>query len=77
LFSALYDLIEVGRKTAVSRDVNPPQSPDTNFYAADTNELLFLALRKLATLNRVATVRIVAARDLSTVDPLEVRFEIQ
>lgn len=77
IFKALLDLIEKGREAASERRVNPPLSPQKpDFYAPDTKQRLFEALRRLETLKRPASVSIVAAADQTTVEPLRVRFEV-
>lgn len=78
IFNNLLNLIEDGRKEAVKRKVDPPQSPDEpNFFASGTNVSLFEALRRIEAGKRVMRVNLVAAQDLSTVEPLRVRFEIE
>ncbi|HEX9996784.1 MAG TPA: DUF3084 domain-containing protein [Abditibacterium sp.] len=78
IFRALLDLTDAGRQRAVERRVNPPQSPqEPNFYAAGTNVALFAALRRIEASKKVQRVRLVAADELSTVEPLRVRFEIE
>ena len=78
IFSALSTrLIEIGRQTATQKGVNPPQSPDEpTFYANGTNEALFEALSLVKAQNKTVRVRLVAAQDLTTVEPLRVRFEV-
>ena len=75
IFNALLRLIEAGRAAAVRRGVNPPESPDDpNFYENGTNEQIFDALRRISTRRETVNVSLVAADDLSTVEPMRVRF---
>jgi uncharacterized protein (DUF3084 family) len=78
VFNKLQDLTDDGRTVAIGRKVNPPQSPQEQyFYAAGTNVALFAAMRRIQAAGKTVTVRLVAADDLSTVEPLRVRFEIE
>jgi len=78
VFSGLNRLLDLGREQAVAQNVTPPFSPASpNFYSSGTNERMFQALRDVEALKRPATVKLVAASDLSTVDPLNVRFEVE
>lgn len=78
IFRSLLDLTDLGRREAEKRGVNPPQSPDEpNFYAEGTNVRLFETLRLIATSQARLRVNLVTARALSTVEPLQVRFEIE
>lgn len=78
IFNNLLNLTEEGRREAVKRKVDPPQSPyEPNFYAVGTNVSLFGALRRIEATKRLVRVNLVAAEELSTVEPLRVRFEIE
>lgn len=78
VFNKLLNLTDVGRGIAIDRRVNPPQSPqEPNFYASGTNVALFAALRRIEAAEKPVRVRLVASDDLSTVEPLRVRFEIE
>jgi uncharacterized protein (DUF3084 family) len=78
IFNKLQKLTDDGRNEAAQRRVNPPQSPQEQyFYAAGTNVALFAALRRIEAKGKPVTVRLIAADDLSTVEPLRVRFEIE
>ncbi|MBW3638004.1 MAG: DUF3084 domain-containing protein [Armatimonadetes bacterium] len=78
IFNQLFTvLIEMGRKEAEKRGVNPPLAPDEpNFFASGTNVSLFEALRRIEASKRAQRVTLVAAKELSTVEPLQVRFEV-
>lgn len=78
VFRALLDLIEQGQRAARERGVNPPQSPDQpDFYENGTNEQLFEALREVQKLGERAQVQLIAAEDLSSAEPLRVRFNVK
>ncbi len=78
IFSSLLDLIDLGRREAEKRGVNPPQSPnEPSFYAEGTNVLIFEALRRINSSQARVGVTLVTAKALSTVEPLQVRFEIE
>ncbi|PQV64583.1 putative conserved protein, contains DUF3084 domain [Abditibacterium utsteinense] len=78
IFRSLLDLTDLGRREAEKRGVNPPQSPDEpNFYAEGTNVRLFEALRRIEGSKARLRVNLVAAKALSTVEPLQVHFEIE
>lgn len=78
VFRALLDLTDQGQRAARAQGVNPPQSPDQpDFYENGTNEQLFEALRAVQALKARAQVRLIAAEDLSSTDPLRVRFEVK
>ena len=78
LFSALSELVEVGREVASRSGVTPPLSPEVpSFYAPGTNEQLFETLRKITALDGPARVTITTAAPISTADQLSVRFEVE
>jgi uncharacterized protein (DUF3084 family) len=78
IFNALLALVEAGRREATRKGVNPSQTPDEpNFYENGTNEQIFVALRQIESSGKPVTVKIVAAEDLSTVEPVRVRFEVK
>lgn len=78
IFNQLFTvLIEMGRREAEKRGVNPPLAPDEpNFFASGTNVSLFEALRRIEASKRPQLVTLVAAKELSTVEPLQVRFQV-
>jgi hypothetical protein len=77
LFKLLLELADVGEKAARERGVAPPLTPDRpNFYAAGTNERIFEAIRQIQAVKKSVQVRLVAAENLSTIEPLRVRFEV-
>ncbi len=76
IFKQLLNLANEGQRTAEKGGVQPPLSRDVPFYALHTNERIFEALRSIQALKSLANVRIVAAEDLSTANPLRVRFEV-
>ncbi len=77
IFNQLLALANEGESVARGRGVVPPLSPDApNFFAAGTNERIFEALRRVQQHEGAVGVRLVAADDLSTVEPLRVRFEV-
>ncbi|HEX8465434.1 MAG TPA: DUF3084 domain-containing protein [Abditibacterium sp.] len=78
VFGALNNLIEMGREEAIKRNVNPPLTlAEPNFYAEGTSVGLFEALRRIEASHEAKRVRLVAAQELSTVEPLRVRFEVE
>jgi uncharacterized protein (DUF3084 family) len=78
IFRQLNNLIETGRAAAIKRNVNPPLSPaEPYFFASGTEVSLFEALRRIEANGGVQRVRLIAAQDLSTVEPLRVRFEVE
>ena len=77
IFNALLQLVNAGERAARERGVSPPLTLAVpNFYASGTNERIFEALRRIAGADRPVTVRLVAADDLTTVEPLDVQFEV-
>lgn len=77
VFQQLQDLVDTARRNAVKRGAYPPLSPDAqNFFDGDTGPKIFNALREVQAIGRPVTVRIVAARDLDSAEPLQVRFVI-
>lgn len=77
IFNQLLALANEGESVARGRGVTPPLTPDApNFFAAGTNERIFEALRRIQDHDGPVGVRLVAADDLSTVEPMRVRFEV-
>lgn len=77
IFSELLKLADKGAELARGKGVQPLLSAQNpNLFADDTNERIFEAIRRIQQQPGAVTVRLVAARDVSTVDPIHVRFEI-
>lgn len=77
IYGALTNLIEVARRRAVSHGASPPLSPEApTFFASDTGERIFEAKSQVQKANRRVLVRILAARDLNTAEPLQIRFQV-
>ena len=80
IFNQLLRLVDRGGKTeAQKRGVVPLITVETpNFFAPDTNLRIFEAMRELQSLGagRRATVKLVAADAISTVESPRVRFEV-
>jgi uncharacterized protein (DUF3084 family) len=77
IFNQLLALVNSGEKAARERGVTPPLTPEApNFYAGGTNERIFEALRQIQAHKGTVDVRLVAADDLTTVEPLRVRFDV-
>ncbi len=77
IFKQLYvDLANDGQRAAEKKGVQPPLARNVPFYAPNTIERIFEALRSIQALKGLANVRIVASEDLSTTSPLRVRFEV-
>lgn len=77
IFSELLKLADKGAELARGKGVQPllsAQSP--NLFADDTNQRIFEAIRRIQQQPGAVTVRLVAARDVSTVDSIRVRFDI-
>lgn len=75
IFNRLIALINEGGKIAREKGVTPllsEQVPD--FFAAGTNEQIFDTLRALQAQGKPMLVRMVAAEDIYSVDPVSVRF---
>jgi hypothetical protein len=51
-------------------------SEKDKFYAADTNERVFDALRRIRSVGGPATVNLVTDSNITRLDQLKVRFEI-
>ncbi len=78
IFNSLLELTSLGRTTAEKRGVNPPQlGNEPLFYAKDTNVEIFKALRMLESSKKRLRVNLIAARALTTVEPLQIRLEIE
>jgi hypothetical protein len=77
IYGSLYSLIEEARRNAIALKVSPPLSPESpTFFASDTNQKILDALREVQKVKRPVSVRLVAARDLNTAEPLQIRFQI-
>ena len=75
IFRQLQDLVDAARRNADKRGARPPLSPDEqNFFDGDTGPKIFDALREVQKFDHPVSVRIVAARDLDSAEPLQVRF---
>lgn len=78
IFNSLLELTNLGRSEAERRGVNPPQLGDEPlFYAKDTNVAIFKVLRQIESSRARVRVNLVAAKALSTVEPLRIRLEIE
>ena len=78
IFNQLLALLGESEKRARDLGVVPLlTSANQYFYANGTNERIFEALRSIRDAGGVARVRVLAAEDVTTVDPLRVRFEIE
>lgn len=78
IFTSLFDLLEFGQREAKKRGVDPPTSlNNADFYAEDTKPKLFEALRRIEGTKSRVNVNLVTARALTTVEQLQVRFEIE
>jgi uncharacterized protein (DUF3084 family) len=77
VFNQLLALMNQGESAARAKGVMPVISTSSQFfYAGGTNERIFDALRRIQTLSATARVRLIAAQDLTTVEPLRVRIEV-
>lgn len=77
LFNQFLKMVSQGEQVASQRGVAPLLTEeDPNFFASGTNERIFEALRQVQSRNSSVTVRLVASDDLTTVEPLRVRFEV-
>jgi hypothetical protein len=47
------------------------------FFALGTNERVFEALRQIQALKAPAHVKLIAAQDINTVEPVRVRFDVE
>ncbi|RYX85012.1 DUF3084 domain-containing protein [bacterium] len=88
IFGRLQRLVETARVNAVKNGANPPIPPeiplplDSNtpqpetqhFFDGDTGPKMFEALRAVQKYDHPVKVRIVAARDLDSAEPLQIRF---
>ncbi len=78
IFRSLQDLLNLGQQRAETVGVMPPFLPEEPyFYASGTNVRIFAALRAIEASKRRLQVNLVAYKALSTVEPLQVRFEIE
>ena len=77
IFSDLLKLADKGAELARGKGVQPLLSAQNpNLFADDTNQRIFEAIRRIQQQNGAVSVRLVAARDVSTVDSIRVRFDI-
>ncbi len=76
IFGQLEDLIDLARFNAERQGANPPLLPNAPFFDGDTSQKMFDTWRKIQHLGRSVPVRIVAARDLDSTEPLQIRFQI-
>lgn len=77
IFGQLNRLVEAARVNAVKRGSSPPLSPEeVNFFDGDTGQKLFDALRQVQKVGHPVEVRVVAARDLDSAEPLQIRFVV-
>ncbi|HEX8237425.1 MAG TPA: DUF3084 domain-containing protein [Abditibacteriaceae bacterium] len=77
LFNQFLKMVSQGEQLARQRGVVPLLTQDDpNFFASGTNERIFEALRQVQSHNGSVGVRLVAGDDLTTVEPLRVRFEV-
>jgi uncharacterized protein (DUF3084 family) len=77
LFNQFLKMVGQGEQLARQRGVAPLLTQDDpNFFASGTNERIFEALRQVQSHNGSVGVRLVASDDLTTVEPLRVRFEV-
>jgi len=80
IFGDLQKLVEEARVNAVKNGASPPlplalSSNDRNFFFdGDTGPKLFDAVDQVKKVGHPVSVRIVAARDLDSAEPLQVRF---
>lgn len=77
IFNQLLKVVNDGEQNARERGMQPLLTDETpNFYAGETNERIFEALRRIQKLNGPAKVSLVASANLTTIDQLRVRFEV-
>ncbi len=76
IFNQLLQLAQHGEDAARDRNVQPLLPPGEPFFASDTNERVFEALRRIQAAGGTVTVRLVADADITTLDQPRVRFEI-
>jgi hypothetical protein len=77
IFNQLLALLNDAEKAARARGAVPlPTKENPYFFSGGTNERIFDALRRIQALGSAAHVRLVAAKDLTTTEPVRVRFEI-
>ncbi|HEX8833667.1 MAG TPA: hypothetical protein VF719_05675, partial [Abditibacteriaceae bacterium] len=78
IFNQLEALVNAGQEAAQDRGVVPLlDERNPYFYAAGTNERIFDALRTIQMRATTTRVRLVAADELTTVEPMRVRFEVE
>lgn len=78
IFNQLLKLLNETEQRARERGVAPlPTRENPLFYPTGTNERVFEALRRIQSEGGTASVRLIAAEDISTVDSPRVRFEIE
>ena len=78
IFRQLLALVDArGAEVARQRGLAPVLAPEENLYAGDTRERIFEALRRIQSGGGPSAVRLVAADDISTVDQLRVKIEVE
>lgn len=70
--------IDQGEKFAINVKKAAPILPpdDMYIYAPNTRDQMFQALRRIQTMSGVVKVRLLAAKDLTNIDRLQVRYDI-
>jgi hypothetical protein len=77
IFNQLLRLMSQGEAKAHEKGSMPITPPDSPFiYAAGTNERVFVALRKIQTFTGSVNVKMVAAQNITTIDPMQVEFVV-
>jgi len=77
IFRGLLRLTDEGAARARRLGASPlSKSRDEPFFGEGTNERIFETLRRIGELHKPVAVRLVADDDISTVEPVKVRFEI-
>jgi hypothetical protein len=78
VFNQLLSLLNEAESLARAKGVLPLLGPDyMYFFAPGTNERVFEALRTIQSLKAPAHVRLLAAQNINTVEPVHVRFEVE
>jgi uncharacterized protein (DUF3084 family) len=77
VFNQLLELLNRGEKLAREQEVMPLLlSEKEKFYAADTNERVFEALRRIRAIGGPTTVNLVTDSNITRLDQLKIRFEM-
>lgn len=77
VFSRLMSLMDEGQKAAAARGISPlPTKEEPSFFASDTSLRIFEAKSQIQQKGENVPVRLVAAKGLSTVEPVRVRIEV-